>query len=499
MIINTMDLKRAQFPPEVTIVINRLEQAGFAAYAVGGCVRDLLRGEQPYDWDVATDAKPEDIQRVFPESFYTNAFGTVVVQIGKEFPDAPDNLKEIEVTTYRVESAYTDSRHPEEVHFVRDIAEDLARRDFTINAMALRWTQGKPELLDPFGGAADLERRIIKAVGKPDERFTEDALRLMRAVRLATQLDFTLDERTLGSIKKNAGLLRNISAERVRDELMKIIALDRAEDGVRLLESAGLLHYIIPELEEGINVTQNKHHIYTVWEHNVRSLGYAVQYHNNADVRLASLLHDIAKPRTKRGEGEYATFYGHEVVGARMAKEILRRLKFPHHTLDKVVLLIRYHLFYYNVGEVTESSVRRLVNKVGEENIADLVALRVAERKGSGTPKAKPYKLRHLEFMVEKVLRDPISVKTMAVNGSDLMQCLGLASGPKIGLLLNALFEEVLDDSAKNNKDYLICRAGELQDLSEDTLQALAQKGKEKMQKREEAELGTIKKKHFVE
>ncbi len=212
MIINTMDLKRAQFPPEVTIVINRLERAGFAAYAVGGCVRDLLRGEQPYDWDVATDAKPEDIQRVFPESFYTNAFGTVVVQISKEFPDAPDNLKEIEVTTYRVESAYTDSRHPEEVHFVRDIAEDLARRDFTINAMALRWTQGKPELLDPFGGAADLERRVIKAVGKPDERFTEDALRLMRAVRLATQLDFTIDERTLGSIKKNAGLLRNISA-----------------------------------------------------------------------------------------------------------------------------------------------------------------------------------------------------------------------------------------------------------------------------------------------
>ncbi|MBA7653274.1 A-adding tRNA nucleotidyltransferase [subsurface metagenome] len=375
-----------EIPKEVKSVIDKLKNKGFQAYIVGGCVRDFLRGITPEDWDVTTNAKPKEIQKTFPKSFYENKFLTVTVKTGSKNP----KLKEIEVTTYRLEAKYTDKRHPDEVKFAKSIKEDLARRDFTVNAIAM-----DTEIIDPFQGQKDLEDKVIRAVGKPADRFSEDALRMMRAVRLATTLNFTIEPETARAIKKNAALLRAISKERIRDELMKIIMSDKAEQGIELLRQLGLLKYIIPELEQGYGVSQNKHHIYECYEHSLLSLKYAAQKGFNKHVRLASLLHDIAKPRTKRGQGENATFYGHEIVGAKMTSQILNSLRFPKKDIEKIVKLVRYHLFYYNVDEVTESSVRRLVRQVGPENMEELLQVRMADRIGSGVPKAEPYKLRH--------------------------------------------------------------------------------------------------------
>ncbi|MBI2582935.1 HD domain-containing protein [Candidatus Azambacteria bacterium] len=478
-------------PREVLDIMTTLEEAGFAAYAVGGCVRDLLLKREPGDWDVTTNAKPEEIQKLFPDSFYENEFGTVGVKTESE----DERLKVVEVTTYRVEEAYSDKRHPDKVRFSTSLEEDLARRDFTMNAIAM---DREGRVVDPFQGKGDIAKKTIRAVGDPGKRFEEDALRLLRAVRLRSELGFSIEPKTAEAIKAHAGLLRAISKERIRDEFLKILASDRAEEGVRTLEEYGLLGYILPELEEGIGVTQNLHHIYTVFEHNVRSLGFTVKYGYSLAVRLAALLHDVAKPKTKRGEGKYATFYGHDVVGARMAARMLDRLKFSKDLAEKVVTLIRWHLFYYNVGEVTENSVRRLIRRVGPENMKELIELRIAERMGSGVPKAKPYKLRHLEYVVEKVSRDPISVEMLAVDGHDVMRLLGISPGPKVGMVLNALLEEVLDDPKRNTKEYLEGRIRELGALSDSELKKLAEKGKEKKEAAEASKDRELKEKYWV-
>jgi len=263
---------------------------------VGGCVRDLLMKKDAKDWDITTNARPEEIQKIFSDSFYENEFGTVGVKT---------DIDVVEVTTYRLEESYSDKRHPDKISFTSNLEDDLARRDFTINAMAMS-KDGKVK--DPFSGQDDLKDKIVKAVGKAEDRFNEDALRLLRAVRLAAQLGFSIEKNTKQAIKEKAVLLKVISKERIRDEFLKIIASSNAEQGVRDLQELGLLKYVMPELEEGVGVEQNKHHIYTVFEHNVRSLGYAVKYNYDTAVRLASLLHDVAKPHTKRGKGEDATF-----------------------------------------------------------------------------------------------------------------------------------------------------------------------------------------------
>jgi len=486
-------------PKEVKLILQKLKENNFQAFAVGGCVRDLILKRAPKDWDVATNATPEEIQKIFPDSFYENSFGTVGVKIKDNgnplSAEILDPIQVIEVTTFRTESGYSDQRHPDAVKFALTVEEDLKRRDFTINAIAL---DEAGEFIDPYNGRADIKAKIIRAVGNADERFQEDALRLIRAVRLATELNFTLEPITLTAIRANAGLLKTISAERMRDELIKIINTPRAEAGIKLLEECQLLEFILPELREGIGVGQNLHHIYNVWEHNLGALRYTCEQEYSLAVRLAALLHDAGKPRSKRGDGKFSTFYAHEMIGAKMTAHIMERLRFPGELADKITKLVRWHLFYYNVGEVTETSVRRLVANIGKENVEDLIKVREADRIGSGVPKAKPYKLRHLQFMIDKVARDPLSPKLLKMNGSDLMALLKIDPGPKVGMIINALMDEVLDEPTQNTKEYLEERASELAKLSEEELRALASAGKEKIKEEEEKEVGKIKQKHFV-
>ena len=494
-------------PGEVLTALHTLNDAGFEAYIVGGCVRDLLLGKEPKDWYITTNAKPEEIQKLFSESVYENTFGTVGVKTGSENP----RLAIVEITTYRKEEKYSDKRHPDKLEFTDSIEEDLKRRDFTINAIAMKLTsyqlpletaRGKQatsyKLIDPFGGQGDLEKKLVRTVGNPENRFSEDALRLLRAPRFATALGFSTEEETARAIKANASWLAAISKERIRDEFVHIIMAEQAAEGIWLLEELRLLEHIIPELREGIGVGQNKHHVYTVFEHNLKSLAYAALNDFSLDVRLASLLHDVGKPRTKRGEGPDCTFYGHQVVGERMALEVFDRLRFSRKTVERVALLIREHMFVYDVGTVTPAGVRRLIRRVSMENIDDLFQLREADRIGSGVPKAQPYRLRHLKFMVEKVSRDPISVKMLAVRGDDVMKILNIEPGPKIGLILNALLGEALENPNINTKTILSKRVAELGTMSDDDLKKLAEKGlgtKEGLETEAEEE---IKKKHYV-
>jgi poly(A) polymerase/tRNA nucleotidyltransferase (CCA-adding enzyme) len=499
---------KINIPVEILKICNQLTKNNFVVYLVGGCVRDLVLGRKPKDWDLATDAKPEDIQRIFPDSIYENKFGTVAVKT-----DSDDvSLQIIELTTFRQEGRYSDKRHPEEVKFAKTIEDDLSRRDFTINAIALDLKNNKDgfnfnnvqhcvvdvQIIDPFDGLVDLKKRVIRTVGDPEERFNEDALRLMRAIRLSIELDFSIEEKTFNALKKCAGFIEFIAKERIRDELIKILLTERAALGIQALEDAGLLHFIWPELREGIGVSQNKHHIYTVWEHNLKALDYAARKNYSLEVRLASLLHDVGKPRTKKGDGPDSTFYAHEIIGAKMAVKMLDRLHFSKNCIEKVSHLIRFHLFYYNVGEVTEAGVRRFLNRVGPENVEDLIKVREADRIGSGVPKAVPYKLRHLLFMIEKVKHDPISPKMLLVNGNDVMKILNTTPSPIVGKILVILLDEVLNDPKKNNREYLEMRIQELGRLDPSVLEGLALAAEKK---KNEFELGVeeeIKKKYYV-
>ncbi len=481
-----------KIPKEVQEVVKALTGKGFEAYLVGGCVRDFLLGREPKDWDVTTNAKPEEIQGIFPDSFYENEYGTVGVKTRSEHPA----LAVIEVTPYRLEAKYSDQRHPDAVMFTSKLEDDLGRRDFTINALAYDIEEQK--IVDNFGGEKDLKNKLIRAVGDPGERLKEDALRLMRAVRLAAELGFAIEEKTQEAIAECAPLLGRISQERIRDEFEKILLSPAPARGLEFLRELKLLETFLPELLEGYGVSQNLHHIYTVWEHNLRAAQYAADENWPLVVRVAALLHDVAKPRTKRGDGKFATFYGHDVVGAKMAKEALSRLKFPKNIIEKGSKLIRYHLFYYNVDEVTESSVRRLIANVGAEDMEDLIRVRICDRIGSGVPKAEPYKLRHFRFMVEKLQRDPISVGMLEVNGGDIMEICGISPGPRIGQILFILLDEVLDDPNRNTREYLEGKAKELRALSDSELAEFARKGKEKKLALETEEIEEIKKKHYL-
>ncbi len=480
-----------KIPKEVQNVLKSLNKADHEGYLVGGCVRDLLRGVEPKDWDVATNAKPEEIARLFSDSFYDNAFGTVGVKTGSK----KSELAIIEITTYRIEDKYSDKRHPDHIIFAEKLEDDLKRRDFTINAMAMN---RKIELRDLFNGQEDLKNKIIRAVGEPKDRFSEDALRMMRAVRLATEVGFSIEERTFQAIKDNAHWINDIAKERVRDELVKIIDAKNAYFGVLMLHDCGLLKHTIPELEAGVGVTQNKHHIYTVFEHNTLALKWAADHDYPLRVKLAALLHDVGKPNTKRGEGADATFYGHEIVGGAITRKILRKLHFPLKLEEIVSLLVKHHLFYYNVGEVTPRSVRRLVAKVGRENMDDLIKVRICDRMGSGVPKAEPYRLRHFKYMVERVQKDPISRKMLKINGGNVMELLGIKPGHKVGWIIAVLLDEVLDEPKLNTKKYLKKRVGELGKVGDKELADMAQKSRQKEQKYEEAVDEGIKGKYWV-
>lgn len=486
-------MQELSVPQEVLAVGKALLGAGFKAYLVGGCLRDLLLGREPKDWDITTDARPDEIQALFPESVYENVFGTV----GVKTESADPRLKVIEVTAFRKEGKYTDKRHPDEITFAKTVEEDLERRDFTVNAIAYDLEGG--ELVDPFGGREDIKKKLLRTVGDPEARFNEDALRLLRAVRLAADLGFSIEGKTAAATKKQAGLLEFIAKERIRDELVKIVQTSGAAKGIEALEEFGLLRFTLPELREGLGVGQNKHHIYTVFEHNLRALDYSASKNYSLEVRFASLLHDVAKPRTKAGEGPDSTFYGHDVVGAKMAVRMLDNLHFPKETIKHVAHLVRYHLFYYNVGEVSEAGVRRFLNRVGPEYIDDLIKVREADRIGSGVPKAVPYKLRHLLFMIEKVKQDPIGPKMLAVNGADVMRVAAISPGPKVGAILAILLEEVLDDPAKNKKDHLEIRIVELAKQDERALEGMTRKAKERKNEFEEGVEAEMKKRYHVQ
>jgi len=486
-----MELK---VPKEIKQIAKKLFENNHQAYLVGGCVRDLFLKREPKDWDIATDAKPADIQKLFPESVYENEFGTVGIKTDSK----DEKLKIVEITTFRLEGRYSDKRHPDSVKFAKTIEDDLARRDFTVNALALDLGQKKKEIIDPYGGEVDLKTKVVRTVGEPEKRFEEDALRLMRAVRFAVELGFEIDHPTLAAIKDRSGLLEVIAKERIRDEFMKIIMAPRAAEGIILLEDTGLLKYIVSELREGIGCTQNRHHIYTVFDHNVRALNYAAEKNYSLEVRLASLFHDIGKPRAKRGEGFNSTFHGHEVVGARMVVKILDRLRFSKELSERVIRLIRYHMFYYSVGEVSPAGVRRFLSRVGLEYVDDIMKVREADRIGSNVPKAFPYKLRHLLFMIEKVKHDPIHPKTLKVRGEDVMDILKLKPGPKIGKILGILLEEVLDDPKKNERVYLEKRVKDLGGLSDKVLEELAEKAKEAKEEFESGVEEEMKKKYYV-
>lgn len=482
-------------------MIETFQKEGFQAYIVGGCVRDLLCGNVPSDWDVATNATPEQIRMVFPDSYCDNKFGTVAVRMG--CPETPDYI-EIEVTPYRIESKYTDKRHPDKVEWADNINDDLSRRDFTVNAIALSYIKEgglpKVEVIDLFGGRQDLLCKVIRAVRDPNERFLEDALRMIRAVRFAVTLgrDWRIDAVTEQAIKDNSKWLKEVSQERIRDEFVKMIMSPRAAEGIELLRRLGLLSYIMPELLEGYGVGQNKHHVYDCYQHSVKALEFAAQKGFDMQVRMASLLHDIGKPRAKAGDGLDSTFYNHEVIGARLAKQILERMRFSNKDCNKIVHLVRYHLFYYNVGEVGEASVRRLVRNVGKENLEQLLQVRMADRIGSGCPKAEPYKLRHLRYLMEKTSLDPISAKMIKTNGQNIMAILGIKPGPKVGRILDILLGQILEDPTKNTSNYLDDETRRLGAFDDANLESIAASAKKQVGAVEMKRDQMTKKKYWV-
>lgn len=545
--VNVKKMNKFKISQSVKEVIEKLEAENFEAFVVGGCVRDLLLGREPKDWDVTTNARPEEILKIFPDGKYENNFGTVLVPekylvTSNQQPVTSNN---IEITTYRIESKYSDKRHPDEIRFANTLEEDLGRRDFTINALALRLKaknekrktttkklkQNKYEVIDLFDGRKDLEKKLIRAVGKAEERFDEDALRMMRAVRFVSTLgsswgkreirrglmvgdnkiqkppqspfskrgeSWKIEKKTLTAIKRQADNLKYVSQERIRDELEKIILSSRPAWGIDLLMETGLMKHIIPELYQTIDVRQNRHHYHgpynTVYKHLLASLEKCPSA--KLEVRLAAWLHDIGKPKTKEGEGELASFHAHEYAGAHLVKKILERLRFPRKVIDKTVLLVRNHMFYYNVDEVGEKGVRKVIRKVGLENINDLIDVRIGDRLGSGVPKAVPYRLRHFQYMVDKVSTDPISVGQLKIDGNILMGELKIKPGPKIGAILEVLLAQVIDDPRLNEKEELLKLARRLE---KEDLNRLRQMAKEKIKQERKKEDEKIKGKHWVQ
>jgi len=433
-----------QVPADVERVVARLVAAGHEAYVVGGCVRDALRGVDPHDWDIATSATPDEIQKVFRHALYLNRFGTVVVRQGDH---------EIEVTTYRVEADYADHRHPATVAFTDSLHEDLSRRDFTMNAMAWRpGVEGRPgELVDPFGGQRDLEARIVRAVGEPRERFAEDALRMLRAVRFATRLGFVIDPRTADAIRDSAALAENLSGERIQQEITKMLEAPKPSEAFRLLSDLGLLEVICPELEVAKGTPQDKAVAQNVFEHSLATLDATPP--DDLVLRLAGLFHDIGKPATF-SDGH---FHQHEFVGEATARDILRRWRFDKDTVTRVTHLIRNHMFWYQ-SEWTPSAVRRFVRKVGLENIPALFALRKADNIGSGARSPRMYALEALWERVQEEIRtaSAFSLKDLLIDGNDVMKELGIPPGPRVGQILNELFERVTDDPKLNTREHLL-------------------------------------------
>jgi tRNA nucleotidyltransferase (CCA-adding enzyme) len=485
---------RAKVAAEVIHVIEQIERVGFEAYLVGGCVRDMLCGRTPKDWDVTTNATPSEIQSIFPDSFYENEFGTVGVKTGSEIA----SLKIIEVTPYRMEGKYSNSRHPDTVTFSQHIRDDLHRRDFTINAIAYRLQNDS--IIDLFNGQDDLTARRIKAVGDAHTRFSEDALRIIRALRFSAELDFAIDLDTMTAITTHAASLATISKERVRDEFLKIINSPRPMPALFVAQRLGLIKYILPELELGIGCAQNQAHSFDVFEHLLRSLQCAADNNWSETLRIAALLHDIGKPASRRWSDEKKdwTFYGHEVIGAKMSRSICENMRLPKEQTTLIERLVRWHMFFSDPEQISLSAVRRVITNIQKEYIWDLLNLRVCDRIGTGRPKAHPFRLRKYISMVEEALRDPISVGQLKIDGVTVTGLLGGKPGPKVGWILHALLEEVLDDPKKNTDEYLIERTMKLASLGEGELRTLGEAGKVRRESEDASEVLKLRQKHHV-
>lgn len=519
-----MDLK---LPTDVIAVLQHLQSNGFEGYVVGGAVRDLfLSKEIPTDWDFATNATPTQIQELFPESFYENDFGTVGIdrnhvreQFSLPLLDQDEqqerssynqviNVEEatkvheslqgnqlrtqkaqttkdldnqankqtspktvFEITTFRSDGSYTDFRRPDSVTWGQTLEEDLRRRDFTINALAIfvdfeQFTFDKevneviiPEkhvqLIDPFKGLPDLAKKHIRTVGKATDRFQEDALRMLRAIRFAVQLHFSLDSEVLEAIKNQSSLLQHISWERIRDEFLKMLASDHPAKAIEYLDETGLLQYVLPELLAAKGVQQGGHHTTDVWTHSIDALRECPS--KDPVVRLATLLHDIAKPQTFRRTKTTITFYNHEVIGSRVAKKVGERLRLSKHDIQRLFLLVRHHMFHYQ-PTMTDAALRRFMRKVGLENINDILDVRIGDRLGSGARETN-WRLEEMKDRMQSQLHQPFSITDLKINGHDLMTELQLKPGKILGEILHYLVEEVMENPELNEKAKLIEKA----------------------------------------
>ncbi|MEX2514543.1 MAG: HD domain-containing protein [Candidatus Paceibacterota bacterium] len=494
-----------KIPIEVTRVTDQLYTAGYEAYIVGGCVRDILRGETPKDWDITTNALPDEMLDVFEHAHYDNDFGTVRVINDTE----DERLHVIEITTYRTEDSYTDNRHPDRVQFSDSISEDLRRRDFTINALALDLQDvsrdnmvsvSSETLIDEHGGLVDLQKRRLRAVGDPKERFQEDALRIIRGIRFAAELSLEIDPDTLEAMQDEVARLNDVAVERIRDEFEKIVSCETPKLGLEITQKIGALDIFIPELSDTIGVGQNQAHSYDLWEHLTRACQTTADKDWPLHIRLAALFHDIAKVQTKEWSDERNdwSFHNHEVIGERVTEKILNRLKFPKDLVRQVTNLVRWHMFFSDTDEITHSAVRRLIQNVGKENVWDLMKVRRADRLGMGRPKEEPYRLRKYQSMIEEVMRDPVSVDQLAIDGNDVIRETDESPSPRIGWILHALLEEVLDDPSKNEKDTLIDFANELAKLSDSELEEKGTKGQKEKERLEKEALKDIRSKYHV-
>jgi tRNA nucleotidyltransferase (CCA-adding enzyme) len=517
---------RLTLPIEPLFILYKLHQAGYDGYIVGGAVRDILLAAQQEvpqpatDFDFTTNATPEQLLALFPESFYENQFGTVSIaphhlaeMMGlsptkSETDAAKENAqnkvidvsaatkvheslqvlppaektsygwekglqRNYEITTYRSEGSYKDHRRPDSVTWGKTIHDDLSRRDFTVNAMALKIAptfleqtisqqlssekhitldERDCELIDLFGGLQDLKEFVIRSVGEPAVRFQEDALRMLRAVRLSVQLNMKMTDETFTAISELGSDIQHVSWERIRDEFLKMLNSQYPAEAIELLEETGLLHYILPELREGKNIDQAGHHTTDVWTHSLDALRTCPSH--DPIVRLATLLHDVGKPRTFKVIDNKITFYNHEIVGARMVKEIGRRLRLSKTDIDRLYVLVRYHMFHYQPFE-TDAAIRRFMRKVGLNNVNDILDLREADRLGSGARKTS-WRLEEMKERMIEQLHQPFSIKDMKINGNDLMSELGLKPGPQLGQILKNLFEKVLENPELNKKEKLL-------------------------------------------
>ncbi|NTU72908.1 HD domain-containing protein [Candidatus Roizmanbacteria bacterium] len=435
-------------PAFVTQFMASFREKGYQIYLVGGSARDMLLDKEIKNWDFTTNAHPEAMMELFPDAFYNNQFGTVGIPLKQG-----DDTYVFEVTTFRKESAYTDQRHPDTVEWAQTVEEDLARRDFTINAIAY---DGE-KLIDPFQGQEDLKQGIIRAVGDPDKRFTEDALRLMRGVRFTSQLGFFIEDATRNSITRNAELITRVSGERIRDELLKIVASNHPAEGILFLRNTQLLHYILPEVDRCFKVPQKspkRHHIYDVGTH----LTMALKHCPSSDVitRFATLLHDIGKADTfhKDPTTQLITFYNHEVVSAILTEKIAKRLRLSNEQTEKLVTLVKYHQF--TVSEIqTDKAVRRFIRQIGQENIQSMLDLRTGDRIGSGaTPTSWRFEL--FKKRLEEVQHEPFKVTDLKVDGRDVMEILAIKPGRQVGETLDDIFSLVEDKKLENDRDALL-------------------------------------------